>query len=126
MIELVCIVFWIFSVLLVWYASSEFVENSNWLQYIGLTIIVLIFAPSIVISAIGIGLFDKIFQEKGINKVAVIQFGAASGPGEAFYEQTASSQEDVDWYYFDKNEDREFVINDLKEHYDVVIEVIER
>jgi hypothetical protein len=31
MIELICIVFWIFSVLLVWYASSEFVENSSWL-----------------------------------------------------------------------------------------------
>lgn len=57
-------------------------------------------------------------------KVAVAQFEAADDPA---IMQLASEigKLGVHWYIFDKTANREFEIKDLKEHYDIVLEVSE-
>ena len=53
-------------------------------------------------------------------KVAVVQFGDAEGLDEKIVKAIAAN---IDWYVFSENEDKDFAINDLKEHYDLVLEV---
>lgn len=61
--------------------------------------------------------------EKNMNKqIAIVQFGEIKGLDSKFIVPIAAN---VDWYYFDKTADREFEIKDLKEHYDILLEVRE-
>lgn len=58
-----------------------------------------------------------------LTKVAVVQFGETEGRDMTNLSGWLSKI-GIDWYYFDKTADRDFEIKDLKEHYDIVLEVL--
>ena len=61
--------------------------------------------------------------EKNIDKqIAIVQFGEINGLDNGLITPITAN---IDWYYFDETADREFEIKDLKEHYDIVLEVSE-
>lgn len=133
MFNLAIALIWAITVMYVWQMYEEFLDKLNWIQKIELIIIVLIFAPIIILSMIGLELIDLIFcqnvleeyikEEKEL-KIAIVQFKEIDKLADSRF-PGAAARIRVDWYYFDENEDREFAIKDLKEHYDLVIEVIE-
>ena len=58
-----------------------------------------------------------------LTKVAVVQFGETEGRDMTNLSSWLGKI-GIDWYYFDKAADRDFEIKDLKEHYDIVLEVL--
>ena len=58
-----------------------------------------------------------------LTKVAVVQFEETE-ERDISYLSSWLGKIGIDWYYFDKTADRDFEIKDLKEHYDIVLEVL--
>ena len=123
----VCFVLlWAISILYICYICAEYVnEELTCMQSIALAIIILIFGPAIVFSLIGIGIMELVCyneDERKSKKIAVAQFKEIGNLDEMTRATTAAG---IDWYYFDETADREFEIKDLKEHYDIVLEIKE-
>lgn len=125
------ILVWAIGAIFTWHAHEEFVDDIKWWQGLELILVVLLFGPAIMFASIGIEIIglifcqdelDKYLQEAKELKIAVVQFGEIDRLDDSRL-LAATARAQVHWYYFDDSENREFAIADLKQHYDMVLEV---
>ena len=128
MLQTILMLFWMCSAIYICYIYMENTKEITWSTVISLVIVTLIFSPFIILIGLGAKITQTIINKLDSHKtiqIAIVQFKPFSNDAIGKTISKLIKTLHIHWYYFDENENRDFAIKDLKQHYDIVLEIIE-